>query len=45
MTAATAYYLRLVIARQSMLAPLLVYVAFLALVYASDPGPPCRRRP
>lgn len=40
MTAATAYYLRLVALRQSVLAPLLVFVGVLAMVYASDPGAP-----
>ena len=39
MRAATAYYLRLLLARQSALAPVLVFLSVVAMVYASAAGP------
>lgn len=40
MTAAVAYYLRLVAYRQSVLPPVLLYLAVLGMVFAADAGPP-----
>ena len=40
MTAAARYYLRLLTARQAVLAPVLFYLALVALEYSSPGGPP-----
>lgn len=40
MTVALGYYLRLLLVRQSALAPVLTFVAITALVYAAPAGPP-----
>jgi hypothetical protein len=40
MTAAAAYYLRLLAYRQSAIPPVLFYLGLLALVFADDAGPP-----
>jgi hypothetical protein len=40
MTVAVGYYLRLLLVRQSALAPVLTFVAVTALVYAAPAGPP-----
>lgn len=40
MTAAVAYYLRLVAYRQSAIPPVLLYLAVLGMIFASDAGPP-----
>ena len=40
MTAAVGYYLRLLIYRQSAIPPVLIYLALLAMVFATEAGPP-----
>jgi hypothetical protein len=40
MIAATGYYLRLIIYRQAVLAPVLAYLSLVATIYASPAGPP-----
>lgn len=38
--AATNYHLRLLVSRQSALAPILIYLGLLGAIYSSDAGPP-----
>jgi hypothetical protein len=40
MIAATGYYLRLIVYRQAVLAPVLAYLCLVAVIYASPAGPP-----
>jgi hypothetical protein len=40
MIAATGYYLRLIVYRQAVLAPVLAYLSLVATIYASPAGPP-----
>ena len=42
MTAATGYYLRLLVYRQAVLPPVLAYLSLVAVSYASPAGPPLR---